>query len=64
MSDKSVGEVESPRGGEVERIGVRYGFFGGGRADSAPPPKRAMEYWNAIGGVDLLSVPPPYHAME
>jgi hypothetical protein len=31
---------------------------------SAPPPKRAMEYWNAIGGVDSLSVPPPYHAME
>ena len=31
---------------------------------SAPPPKQAMEYWNAIGGVDLLLVPPPYCAME
>ncbi len=31
---------------------------------SAPPPKRAMEYWNAIGGVDSLSVPLPYRAME
>ncbi len=31
---------------------------------SPPPQKRAMEYWNAIGGVDLLSVPPPYRAME
>ena len=31
---------------------------------STPPPKRAMEYWNAIGGVDSLLVPPPYRAME
>ena len=36
MSDKSVGEVESPRGGEVERVGVRYGFTGGGRACFRP----------------------------
>ncbi len=36
MSDKSVGEVESPRGGEVERVGVRYGFAGGGRACFRP----------------------------
>ena len=36
MSDKSVGEVESPRGGEVERVGVRYGFAGGGRACFCP----------------------------
>ncbi len=36
MSDKSVGEVESPRGGEVERVGVQYGFVGGGRACFRP----------------------------
>ncbi len=36
MSNKSVGEVESPRGGEVERVGVRYGFAGGGRACFCP----------------------------
>ncbi len=36
MSDKSVGEVESPRGGEVELFGVRYGFAGGGRACFRP----------------------------
>ncbi len=32
MTNKSVGEVVSPCGGEVERVGVRYGFVGGGRA--------------------------------
>ncbi len=32
VTDKSVGEVVSPRGGEVERVGVRYGFVGGGPA--------------------------------
>ncbi len=32
MTDKSVGEVVSPRGGEVEQVGVQYGFIGGGRA--------------------------------
>ena len=32
MSDKSVGEVKSLRGGEVEQFGVRSGFAGGGRA--------------------------------
>jgi len=32
VSDKSIGEVESPPGGEVEWFGVRYGFAGGGRA--------------------------------
>ena len=36
MEDKSIREVESPRGGEVERFGVRYGFAGGGRACFRP----------------------------
>ena len=36
MSDKSVGEVKSPCGGEVEKVGVRYGFAGGGRACFSP----------------------------
>ncbi len=36
MSDKSVGKVDSPRVGEVERVGVRYGFAGGGRACFSP----------------------------
>ena len=36
MSNKSVGEVNSPCGGEVERFGVRYGFAGGGRACFSP----------------------------
>ncbi len=36
MSDISIGEVESPRGGEVEWFGVRYGFAGGGRACFCP----------------------------
>ena len=39
MSDKSVREVESPRRGEVERVGVRYGFDGGGRACFSPTTK-------------------------
>ena len=36
MYDKSIREVESPRGGEVERFGVRYGFAGGGHACFRP----------------------------
>jgi len=36
VSDISIGEVESPRGGEVEWFGVRYGFAGGGRACFCP----------------------------
>ena len=32
MTNKSIEEVVSPRGGEVEQVGVRYGFVGGGRA--------------------------------
>ena len=39
MSDKSIGEVESPPGGEVEWFGVRYGFAGGGRACFCPAAK-------------------------
>ena len=39
FSDKSVGEVKSPRGGEVEQAGVRYGFAGGGRACFRPAAK-------------------------
>ena len=39
MSDKSVGEVESSRGGEVERVRVWYGFAGGGRAYFHPAAK-------------------------
>ncbi len=39
MTDKSVGEVESPHRGEVERVGVRYGFVGGGRACFSPAAK-------------------------
>ena len=39
MSDKSIGEVESPRGGEVEWFGVRYGFAGGGCACFRPAAK-------------------------
>ena len=39
MTNKSVGEVESPRGGEVERVGVRYGFVGGGCACFSPAGK-------------------------
>jgi hypothetical protein len=36
VSDKSVGEGKSPPGGEVERVGVRYGFAGGGHACFSP----------------------------
>ena len=36
MSNKSVREVESPRGGEVEWFGVGYGFAGGGCACFRP----------------------------
>jgi hypothetical protein len=32
VTDKSVEKVVPPRRGEVERVGVRYGFVGGGRA--------------------------------
>jgi hypothetical protein len=39
VSNKSVREVESPRGGEVEWVGVRYGFAGGGRACFRPAAK-------------------------
>ena len=31
---------------------------------SAPPPSRAMEYWNEAGGLDLRWHPPPNRAME
>ncbi len=36
MTDKSVGEVESPRGGEVEWVGVWYGYVGSGRVCFSP----------------------------
>ncbi len=68
MSNKSVGEVESPRGGEVERFGVqfgvRYGFAGGGRACfrlAAESSDGVVERGWVVG---VASYPPPYHAME
>ena len=64
MSNKSVGEVESPCGGEVEWIGVRYGFVGGARAGFRSAAKKSYGVLECEGGVDLLSVPPPYRAME
>ena len=58
MSDKSIGEVESPPGGEVEWFGVRYGFAGGGRACFCPAAKSSdgvvERGWGV--GVAVLSV--------
>ncbi len=54
----------SPRGGDVEWIGVWYGFVGGGRAGFRSAAKTSDGVLERDGGVDLLSVPPPYHAME
>ena len=51
MSDKSVGETESPCGGEVEHVGVRYGFAGGGRACFHP----AAESSYGVVGFAVLS---------
>ncbi len=58
-------EKSCPRvGGRWNGSGYRTGSLVVVVPVSAPPPKRAMEYWNAIGGVDSLSVPPPYRGME
>ena len=39
MTNKSVGEVVSPCGWEVDWCGVRYGFVGGGRVGFSPTVK-------------------------
>ncbi len=51
MSDKSVEDVDSPRGGEVERFGVRYGFVGGGRACFSPTAESSDGVVECGGGV-------------
>ncbi len=56
VSDKSVGNVDSPRGGEVERFGVWYGFVGGGRACFSPAAKLSNGVVERGGGVGFAFV--------
>ena len=57
MSNKSIEEVKSPRGGEVEWFGVRYGITGGGRACFRPTTELSVGVvdrgWGV--GVNVLS---------
>ncbi len=56
MSDKSVGDVNSLCGGEVEWFGVWYGFIGGGRACFSPVAESSDGVVERGGGVGVAFV--------